>query len=207
MQDAFGSSKINIAGSMGIDQPAAEWNVDMLTRAMKRLDEKAYREFFARYYQRLWSYLFTVAKGDDRFVEDALQAAFSRIVKHVRIFDTEREFWNWLKLVARNALYDNYRKESALSRALRKMGLIEDGEKAWNEHEERNKEEELVWLDEAIAQLSSDEQSLIRFKYFEKLTYSQIADRLQTGPKAIESKLGRIRAKLKSRTRKGFSHE
>ena len=52
-------------------------------------------------------------------------------------------------------------------------------------------------LDRHIAALASAEQQLVRQKYFERLSVREIAAQMETSEKAVESKLARIRQKLK----------
>ena len=49
-----------------------------------------------------------------------------------------------------------------------------------------------------LADLPDDERTLLEWKYFEHESVASIARRLQTTEKAVESRLGRIRQKLKS---------
>lgn len=196
MEKILGASNIVFVESMARERATSEWDIAILTRLMKQCDEQAYREFFARYYRRLWSYLIVVSKGNERHVEDALQVAFSRIVKRVRIFETEKDFWNWIRIVARNAYFDSCRKESALQRALRKIGLIGDEDDQSKDREARDLK--LSFLNGAMSKLSDDERSLIHEKYIEGLAYTDIAYKLNVTEKAVESRLARIRRKLKT---------
>jgi DNA-directed RNA polymerase specialized sigma24 family protein len=52
-------------------------------------------------------------------------------------------------------------------------------------------------LEQEVALLPTDEQKLIEEKYFQHRAVREIANDLQTTEKAVESKLSRIRRKLK----------
>jgi len=52
-------------------------------------------------------------------------------------------------------------------------------------------------LEEAVQLLAADEKELIQSAYFEDLSHKQIAASLQSTPKAVESKLARVRQKLR----------
>lgn len=175
----------------------------MLTRSMKALDEVAYKEFFHRYYHRLWSYLNVVSKGDERFVEDALQTTFTRIVKNIREFDTEKSLWRWISTIARNAYFDCCRKENTFQRMIRKFRIDPIDRQSENE----TTETELHYLDTARSKLSSDEQALIQYKYIERQTHKEIAQITNSTAKAVESKLARVRQKLRNHVEEERSNE
>ena len=92
------------------DPTPATWDIETLTLSMKALDEQAYREFFNRYYHRLWSYLIVLSKGNESLVEDALQVTFSKITKKIRKFDTDKDLWRWIAAIAKNTYFDSCRK-------------------------------------------------------------------------------------------------
>jgi RNA polymerase sigma factor (sigma-70 family) len=48
-----------------------------------------------------------------------------------------------------------------------------------------------------LGRLAEDERRLIEGKYFEKKSVKTLAEEEKTTPKAVESRLGRIRAKLR----------
>jgi RNA polymerase sigma factor (sigma-70 family) len=52
-------------------------------------------------------------------------------------------------------------------------------------------------LERHVALLPSEERELVEEKYFKRRVVREIADELQTTEKAVESKLSRIRKKLK----------
>jgi RNA polymerase sigma factor (sigma-70 family) len=58
-------------------------------------------------------------------------------------------------------------------------------------------EELFETLEKSISQLDADEREILRLAYFEGVTQKNMADKLHTSAKAIESRLGRIRQKLR----------
>ena len=172
---------------------ADEHTVD-LTRRMKAMEEAAYKEFFGDYNKRICAYLLVVANGDARLVEDSVQLTFNRITKHIRVFNTETEFWGWISRLAKTAYIDCYRKESTWRRLLKRF----QGEFS-NEPELRDDamDERIEALDQAIKELSESERVLIQLKYFDKRDYYSIGVELGLSAKAVESRVFRIRNKLR----------
>ena len=99
---------------LGQERPdtRGEAEIAQLTADMARGGEDAFRQFFDRYFNRLLGYLLVLTHGQEDAAREALQAAMLRIIKHVRRFDSEQAFWNWLTVLARTALVDQERKRS-----------------------------------------------------------------------------------------------
>ena len=170
------------------------FDISYLTRKMKKLNKASYDEFFHLYYRRLWAYLAVVASGDNSHIEEALQLTFEKVLRHVRVFDDEEEFWAWLSVIARNAYRDCQRKQMRFTRLL---------EAVWSNLVSRNRviseepEYESERLDNALLLLNDSELCLVKHKYFEGCSYREIAYTLGMTEKAVESKLARIRTKLR----------
>jgi RNA polymerase sigma-70 factor (ECF subfamily) len=81
-----------------------------MTTRMARGEEAAFREFYRLYFNRLLRYLIVVTHGQEEAAREALQLTFVRVARHVRRFDSETAFWNWLAVVARNCAVDELRK-------------------------------------------------------------------------------------------------
>jgi hypothetical protein len=102
---------IEIIATMAPDQSQPP-EVTVLTARMSRGEEAAFQDFYGRYYGRLLRYLFVVTGGREEIAREALQHAFVRVARHVRRFDTEAAFWNWLALLARQCVADEMRKRN-----------------------------------------------------------------------------------------------
>lgn len=183
--------------------PTATTEVARLTRAMQRCDEDAYREFFRRYFHRLLAYLLVVARGDEAQARELVQLTMIRVARHIRVFEDEAVLWRWLTLLARTAAVDEGRKRS------RYFGFLE---RLWNRRENRhatsvdeNAFEEL--LGERFDQLPVEDRSLLEKKYVDGCSVREIAAELNLSEKAIESRLTRVRAKLKAEVMKGLANE
>lgn len=159
-------------------------------------DEMAWRTFYDAYFDRLWRYLLVVAAGNEDVAREALQATLLRVTRRVKIFQSEDIFWSWLTVLARSAFSDEARKRSRyfsfLERFTRHTNVELDGASD-NQTDERLR----ILLEHQVALLSPDEQKLVGQKYFARRAVREIADELQTTEKAVESKLSRVRRKLK----------
>lgn len=183
-------------------------DVRLLTRDMVRGDENAYRIFHGAYFHRLFRYLLVVAAGDEDAAREALQATFLRVVRYIKTFDEEPRFWNWLTVLARTALADQRRKRSRYRAFLERFtgharvesesAPVEDGQADARL---------LAALEHSVRRLPPDERELVERKYFGREPVRAIAAALQISEKAVESRLTRVRLKLKGAVLTGLKHE
>lgn len=167
-----------------------------LTRGLANGDEEAFREFHALYFDRVYKFLLVVARGNEAEAGDALQETFLRVVKHAKIFESEEAFWHWLKAVARNAARDAGRKQQRYRDMLRRFALSEPDHSAAPLREDALLDK---LLEESLRDLDAESRRLIEARYFEEMKIREIAARLGTTEKAVESRLVRIRGDLRRR--------
>lgn len=167
-----------------------------LTRRMRAGEEAAYREFYEAYYNRLLRYLLVVSRGDEEGAAEALEGALLRVVRHIKVFASEEAFWSWLTVLARSAFSDHARKHRRYLAFLdRFASFARSQESGMRTLQPEDKME--AALDLALAALPADERQLLEWKYFSRRPVRDIAAELEVSEKAIESRLVRIRTKLK----------
>src|SRR5260221_6026816 len=159
---AFLSPPIEIIAKMATE-PKPPPDVLTLTARMSRGDEAAFHEFYKLYFTRLFRYLIVVTNGQEEIAREALQLTFVRVARHVRKFDSETAFWNWLAVLARNCAMDELRKrnrqQNLLARFFQKRpagaDLKNDGAD----------EQIFKFLETENAGLADDERLLLERKY------------------------------------------
>ena len=167
-------------------------------------EEMAWRTFYDAYFDRLWRYLLVVAAGNEDAAREALQGTLIRVVRHVKAFETEPAFWSWLAVLARSAFTDETRKcRRYLAFLGRFMRWIEVQQSDNGEADEHLR----ALLQRSVAALPADERQLVEDKYFAQRSVREIAEQIQTTEKAVESKLVRIRRKLKDTVLAELKHE
>ena len=163
---------------------------------MVKSDESAYRTFYDSYYPRLSRYLLVVTAGDEDAAREALQATLVRVVRHIKPFRTEAVLWSWLTVLARSALSDQTRTRRRYLAFLDRFTLHTRAEQSPSDDYEADAQL-LGFLDRGLAALPEEERGLVQRKYFARHSVREIAADLNTSEKAIESRLVRIRRKLK----------
>ena len=164
-----------------------------LTTALARGDEAAFREFHAAYSGRLMRYALTVTHGEFLLAEEAVQLALVRIAGKVRRMEEEAAFWAWLARVVRSCVIDSARRQSRYAAVLARLGAQPDAEPSPREIENAFSE----YLDAALAALPVADRELLRAKYEDCESTAELAAREGCTPKAIESRLRRLRQRLR----------
>jgi RNA polymerase sigma-70 factor (ECF subfamily) len=182
---------------MSADSNASSSRVAQLTRRLAAGDEAAFRQFHAEYFDRLYRFLLVATHGHEQEAQEALQQTFLRLVRHVRVFESEEVFWGWLKAVARSAARDGNRKLRRYSALLQRFAVTLHFGRLKGEFSDGDRLPTL--LDESLAELLPQERKLLEAKYLEGFTVKELS--LQTGltEKAVESRLERLRQALKRR--------
>lgn len=184
------------AGYSG-SNPATADATAAITRKLTEGNEMAYREFHHAYAGRLARYLLVVSRGDETAMRDALQETFRRVVRHVREFPSEEIFWSWLTVLARSALADQRRTRRRYLAFLDRFTSHHTvaHEAALNDSRQATLHEP---LQHSLNALPAEERALIEGKYFEHHSVAELAAQLNVSEKAVESRLTRIRQKLKA---------
>jgi len=177
------------------DETSPRADIAALTARMVQSDETAWREFYDGYFDRLLRYLLVVANGREEAAREALQLTLMRVVRNIKKFNSETALWSWLTVLARSSIVDEARKRNRYLALLDRFFHSESV--ATSAHESEADARLLRVLEQRVANLPPEERDLIERKYFDEGSVREIADELETSEKAIESRLVRIRRKLK----------
>lgn len=172
---------------------AADLAVAQLTARLRSGEEAAWREFHGEYFQRLLRYLLVVCRGDEETAREALQAALVKIVRHVRRFDRAEAWWSWLTVVARSCVIDGARRQFRYRALLaRYAGLFTPAA-------EPPADDSLpALLEECLDALPAGERALLIARYRDRESVAALAADSGCTGKAMESRLARIRQRVKS---------
>src|SRR6059058_3562245 len=80
-----------------------------LVAAVRRGDDRAFEELYARYHRRISSYIFGMVKDHAR-AEDLTQEVFMSALRRMRDTDRPIAFKPWVYEIARNACIDQFRR-------------------------------------------------------------------------------------------------
>ncbi len=211
MRDALGRLPVDpprpADGPTPVDRDArGTLDVAALTRKLVAGDESAYRIFYDAYFDRLSRYLLVVTAGNEDTAREALQETFRRVVRHIRIFSDEAALWSWLTVLARSARSDESRKRRRYLAFLDRFTQHTAIEHAAAVDDSQDDDLEVL-LERNMDGLPAEERALLEAKYYDHRSVREIAEQLQTTEKAIESRLVRVRQKLKQALLAESKHE
>ncbi|HEY0455252.1 MAG TPA: sigma-70 family RNA polymerase sigma factor [Verrucomicrobiae bacterium] len=180
---------------------SADAEVRLLVAALRRGAEEAFRQLYDRYQERLFRFALVLGRGDEALASEIVQSVFVTAAAKLRQADGEAHVWNWLARVARQHLAKAWRqrqKESAIFSSA-EIPDVSGPEEADSLIERM--------LDEALLALDLEQRNLLEWFYFDHASHKDIAQRLQTTPKAVSSRLDRARAALRTYLNTRLSHE
>jgi RNA polymerase sigma factor (sigma-70 family) len=178
-------------------EPFTFADVPRLARALREGDAGAFRFLHAEWNQRILRYCFALAAGDGAFATEIAQATYLRIFKQVQPLPDEAALWNWITRAMRSATIDFRRVGGRYRRALGRFAnwlRFGFGARPNAASESRM----FAALDHALGNLEPEERHLIDCRYFQREPLEAIAARCGTTARAIEGRLARIRARLRS---------
>lgn len=172
-----------------------EEDIVILTRGLVRCDEDAWRDFHARYFARLRS--MAVARGvREGDAGEVVQRVYLRIIRHAKVFESEGDLLAWLACLTRCEAID------AARRSTRRTWLGERFQQ-WQEFARSGEAADGEALESAMLSLEEDDRRLVSRHYVEGWSQEELAAEQKTSIKAIESKLARLRRRLRKHLETG----
>lgn len=157
-------------------------------------DLESFGELCRRYYAAMVAVAYAVL-SDHQLAEDAAQESFARALVRIRSLKDRAKFAPWLAAICRNVAKDMV---AAKARHISTEGLSQVGQN--NSNDENSK-----LIRRAIERLPARAKELIVLRYYNNLSYEQIASILVISPAAINGRLARAKRKMAHYLRKnGF---
>lgn len=160
---------------------------------MKNLEEDAWNAFYTGYKDRLMGYHVNLASGNLNIASENCQATLLRIVKNIKCFNSETEFWKWLCCLSRSVAIDSGRKFSVLRKLREKFSLHQEIKsdpaqdmKALSEN-----------IEEFLENLDPADRVIIVSKFWHGLKNQEIADETGSSLKSVEAKITRINSQAR----------
>ena len=161
-----------------------------LTKGLTRCDEAAWRSFHAHYFRLLES--MAIARGVPACeAAEIVQRVYLRVLRHAKVIERENDFQAWLACLVRCEAID-------ATRRVRRRTWLGERFQQW---QEQGRNDDTITgdgrLNDAMQTLTDDERSLLTRHYVEGWSQEEIAAAQASSAKAIESKLARLRRRLR----------
>lgn len=150
-------------------------------------------QLFAEYHERLCAHAQSILK-DPAEARDVVQEVFIRAMREKRLFDADFKTGAWLYRVTRNLCFnisrDRRRRGGILAAAPREDSVAGGQTEAVVASERQDS------LAAAMDRLSPDHREILRLRYYEDLSYVEIAARLDIKLGTVMSRLSRARDRM-----------
>src|SRR3954463_13916941 len=173
-----------------------------LVAAVRRGDDRAFEELYARYNRRISSYIFGMVKDHAR-AEDLTQDVFMSALRRMRDTDRPIAFKPWVYEIAKNACIDQFRRQKRAEEvsydADEGLGAADYGRLVNRDPTPDvalDHKQQLDHLRGALGGLSDAHHQILVMREFEGLSYREIGERMNMSRPSVESTLFRARKRL-----------
>ena len=190
----------NDMSPMSGQPPTVRVSDKVLVRRLLSGDEAAFRQFFDGHFPRLYRFALKRTDGDHDAAEEIVQKTLIAAMRKLQMYRGEATLFTWLCAICR--------REAAAWRVARgrhsAMMLPEDAPEirqqlaalaamAARPDEAFDRGETARLVQVALDLLPGSYSEVLEWKYIYGLSVAEISERMSTGPKAVESLLGRAR--------------
>ncbi|GJM59781.1 MULTISPECIES: RNA polymerase sigma factor [Persicobacter] len=168
----------------------------LIDRAVEEGDQQAYADLMKRYKKPVYHIILKMIRNVDD-AEDLTIEAFAKAFKNLHKFKKDYTFSTWLFRIATNNAIDFIRKKKLDTLSIESTYKDDNGETvgievrdgSLNPQEEAIKSQKIELVQMFVTKLPPKYQRLVRLRYFQELSYDEIA-------KELGSPLGTIKAQL-----------
>lgn len=172
----------------------------LIDRATLENDESAFAELMSRYKKPVYHMILKMVRNVDD-AEDLTIEAFAKAFRNLARFKKDYTFSTWLFRIATNNAIDFIRKKKLETYSLNTSFTddsgeavnidVEDGDRTPDEEAINTQKIELVRM--FVTKLPAKYQRLVKLRYFDELSYEEIAVELDAPLGTVKAQLHRAR--------------
>lgn len=178
----------------------ALYDYKLVRRALDDTDQKAYAELMGRYRDSVYYMLLKMVNNKDD-AEDLTVEAFGKAFKRLHQYTPNFAFSTWLFRIATNNCIDFIRRKRKNTFSIdQPMQDDEGGEmvmdirsETLDPEEHIMKKQKIMMLRELVEKMKPRYRTLIEMRYFQELSYEEIADQLELPLGTVKAQLFRAR--------------
>ena len=148
-------------------------------------EREAFRHLVEKYQRQAISHA-TAILGSREDALDAAQEAFIDAFKALKQFDSSRPFYPWFYVLLRNRCFKMAARKREMTSIDETVIVAATGARS----------EDILALQNALRSLDMEDREIVTLKYFDGLSYNELADRLQIPKGTVMSRLFYARRKL-----------
>ena len=191
---------------MEVDKNFSEKALDdfkLIDKAIIENDEQAFAELMKRYKKPVYHMILKMVRNVDD-AEDLTIEAFAKAFRNLRKFKKDYTFSTWLFRIATNNAIDFIRKKRLETMSLDTSFKDDSGEAVkidvedneLNPMEETIKSQKIELIRIFVDKLPPKYQRLVKLRYFDELSYEEIARELEAPLGTVKAQLHRARELL-----------
>lgn len=186
----------------GFSSKALE-DFDLIDKAVIEKDQQAYATLMKRYKKAVYFMILKMIRDADDS-EDLTMEAFAKAFKNLHRFKKDYTFSTWLFRIATNNTIDFIRKKKLKTMSLNTT-LSDDGGNSVNidvEDDDNNPQDEFIKSQRIemvrifVDKLPDKYRRLVELRYFQELSYEEIAQELEKPLGTVKAQLHRSRELL-----------
>lgn len=178
----------------------AQHDYKLVRAAIDRGDQKAYAELMVRYRDSVYFMLLKMVNNKDD-ADDLTIEAFGKAFKRLDQYTPNYAFSTWLFKIASNNCIDFIRKKKKNTFSIDKTYENEEGSEMamdlrselLDPEEKVMKKQKVKMMREVVDKLKPRYRTLVELRYFEELSYEEIAEQLDLPLGTVKAQLFRAR--------------
>jgi RNA polymerase sigma factor (sigma-70 family) len=172
----------------------------MVRLAVDHGDQKAYAELMARYKDSIYYMLLKMVNNRDD-AEDLTIEAFGKAFRNIKQYTPDYAFSTWLFKIATNNCIDFIRKKRKLMLSIDRGFENEDGQDITLEVKSEGpspddvmmKKQKVLMMKDVVEKLKPRYRRLVELRYYQELSYEEIAEELKLPLGTVKAQLFRAR--------------
>lgn len=173
---------------------------ELIDEAVQKNDEKAFAKLMQRYKRPVYHMILKMVRNVDD-AEDLTIESFAKAFRSLHRFKKDFTFSTWLFRIATNNTIDHIRKKKLNTLSIDNRFTDDNGDgiaievedENLNPQEETIREQKAELIQVFVDKLPPKYQKLVRLRYFQELSYEEIAVELEAPLGTVKAQLHRAR--------------
>jgi len=178
----------------------AVYDYNLIRSALDHANQKAYAELMGRYRDSVYFMLLKMVNNKDD-ADDLTIEAFGKAFKRLHQYTPNYAFSTWLFKIASNNCIDFIRRKKMVTFSIDKTFENEEGSEmamdikaeGLNPEENIMKKQKVKHMHEVVEKLKPRYRVLVEMRYFDELSYEEIAEKLELPLGTVKAQLFRAR--------------
>ena len=183
----------------------AVYDYNLIRAALDKDDQKAYAELMERYRDSVYFMLLKMVNNKDD-AEDLTIEAFGKAFKRLNQYTPTYAFSTWLFKIASNNCIDFIRRKKMVMFSIDKKFENDEGGElnmdiradSPNPEEHMVRKQKVKHMHEIVEKLKPRYRVLVELRYFDELSYEEIAEKLELPLGTVKAQLFRAREFLEN---------